>query len=154
MTMNIKDLRIYSPAFASLETIPKRYTSDGENISPLLEWSGLPPATQQLVLICHDSDAPMPQGFTHWLLYKIPPTVRQIEEAGGTKFAEGMNGAAQSGYTGPAPPKGHGLHHYYFWLYALDTELNLKPGLQREPLLAAIADHVMEQARLVGLYER
>jgi Raf kinase inhibitor-like YbhB/YbcL family protein len=154
MAMNIKEMRVHSPAFNSLERIPNRYTSDGENISPQLEWSGVPAGTQQLALICHDPDAPLPQGFTHWLLYNIPPTVNQIAEAGGSRFTEGMNSSNQLGYTGPAPPKEHGPHHYYFWLYALDAELNLESGLQREQLLDAIANHVIEQARLVGVYER
>lgn len=154
MPMNIKDLQIRSPAFASLQLIPKRYTTDGENISPSIEWSGVPAGTEQLAMICHDPDAPMPQGFTHWVLYNIPSTVNQLVEAGGNRFTEGINSANQPGYTGPVPPKGHGLHHYYFWLYALDTQLDLKAGLQREQLLEAIADHVIEQARLVGLYER
>ncbi len=120
MGLNIKDLRIGSPAFTNLEPIPKRYTSDGENISPPLEWSGLPAGTQQLALICHDPDAPLPYGFTHWTIYNIPPTVSQLAQAGGSKFTEGTNSAEQLGYTGPAPPVGHGTHHYYFWLYALD----------------------------------
>ena len=116
--MNIKDLRIYSTAFTNNERIPKRYTSNGENISPPLAWSGVPQSTQQLALICHDPDAPLPQGFTHWLIYNIPPTVNQIAEADGSKFTQGINSSNQPGYTGPAPPVGHGLHHYYFWLYA------------------------------------
>jgi Raf kinase inhibitor-like YbhB/YbcL family protein len=149
-----QDLHIQSPAFATLEKIPQRYTSDGENLSPPLQWSGLPTGTQQLVLICHDPDAPMPLGFTHWLLYGIPPTVDQIGEEEGSKFTEGVNSANKPGYTGPAPPKGHGVHHYYFWLYALDTVLDLKPGMKREQLLEAIANHVIEQARVVGTYER
>lgn len=153
MALNIKDLQIHSPAFTSLERIPKQYTSDGKNISPPLEWSGLPAGTQQLALICHDPDAPLPQGFTHWLIYGIGPTVNQIAEGDGSKFTEGMNSSNQPGYTGPAPPKGHGLHHYYFWLYALDAKLDLKPNINREELLNAIADHVIEQARLVGVYE-
>lgn len=154
MALNIQDLRINSPAFTSLTPIPKRYTGDGENVSPPLAWSGVPPGTQQLALICHDPDAPLPQGFTHWLLYNIPPTVNQIAEANGGKFTEGMNSSNQPGYTGPAPPKGHGPHHYYFWLYALDVNLDLKPGMHREQLLDAIANHVIEQARLIGIYER
>jgi Raf kinase inhibitor-like YbhB/YbcL family protein len=154
MGLNIKELRIYSPAFASLENIPKRYTSEGENVSPPLAWSGVPPETQQLVLICHDPDAPLPYGFTHWLIYSIPPTVSQIAEADGGKFTEGINSSNQPGYTGPAPPKGHGPHHYYFWLYALDANLALKPDMNREQLLDVIANHVIEQARLVGVYER
>lgn len=153
MALNIKDLQIHSPAFTSLERIPKQYTSDGKNISPPLVWSGLPAGTQQLALICHDPDAPLPQGFTHWLIYGIGPTVNQIAEGDGSKFTEGMNSSNQPGYTGPAPPKGHGLHHYYFWLYALDAKLDLKPNINREELLNAIADHVIEQARLVGVYE-
>ncbi|XGV98573.1 MAG: YbhB/YbcL family Raf kinase inhibitor-like protein [Leptolyngbya sp. BL-A-14] len=152
--MNIKDLELHSSAFETLQTIPKRYTSDGENVSPSLEWSGLPSGTQQLAIICHDPDAPLPLGFTHWLLYNIPPTVQQLAEAGGDQFTEGINSSNEVGYTGPAPPQGHGMHHYYFWLYALDTELELKPGLHREQILNAIADHVLEQARLVGLYQR
>jgi Raf kinase inhibitor-like YbhB/YbcL family protein len=154
MGLNIKDLRISSPAFTTLEPIPKRYTIEGENISPPLEWSGLPSGTLQLALICHDPDAPLPYGFTHWTLYGIPPTVTQLAEAGGSKFSQGTNSVDRLGYTGPAPPKGHGLHHYYFWLYALDKELTLKPGLTREQLLNAIAEHTIEQARLVGVYER
>jgi hypothetical protein len=154
MGLNIKELRIGSPAFTNLAPIPKRYTVDGENISPPLEWSGLPSGTLQLALICHDPDAPLPQGFTHWTLYNISPSVTRLAEAGGSKFTEGLNSVGQLGYTGPAPPKGHGLHHYYFWLYALNKELNLKPGLNREQLLKAIADRIVEQARLVGVYER
>ncbi|MBD2447134.1 YbhB/YbcL family Raf kinase inhibitor-like protein [Nostoc sp. FACHB-152] len=154
MPLNIKDLQIHSPAFTWGEYIPQRYTSDGENISPPLEWSGLPSGTQQLALICHDPDAPLPQGFTHWVIYGIEPTINQIAEADGSQFTQGLNSTNQPGYTGPAPPKGHGLHHYYFWLYALDTKLNLKANLNREQLLEAIANHVIEQARLIGVYQR
>jgi hypothetical protein len=154
MALYIKDLQIVSPAFTFLERIPKRYTGEGENVSPPLEWSGLPSGTKQLALICHDPDAPLPRGFTHWVIYGIPPTVRQLAVAGGSEFIEGINSTNQLGYTGPIPPVGHGVHHYYFWLYALDKELDLKPGMMREQLLEAISNHVIEQARLVGVYER
>ena len=86
MGLNIKDLRIGSPAFTALEPIPKRYTIEGENILPPLEWSGLPSGTQRLVLICHDPDAPLVRGFTHWTIYNIPPTVTGLAEAGGSKY--------------------------------------------------------------------
>lgn len=154
MDLYIKNLRIVSPAFNSLERIPKRYTSDGEHISPPLEWSGLPPRTQQLALICHDPDAPLVRGFTHWVMYGIEPDISQLVEAVGSKFIEGKNSAEKLGYTGPISPVGHGLHHYYFWLYALNKKLDLKAGLNREQLLDAIAPCVIEQARLVGIYER
>jgi hypothetical protein len=154
MALYIKDLQIVSPAFTFLERIPKRYTGEGENVSPPLEWSGLPSGTKQLALICHDPDAPLPRGFTHWVIYGIPPTVSQLAVAGGSEFIEGINSSDQPGYTGPIPPVGHGVHHYYFWLYALDKELDLKLGMKREQLLEAISNHVIEQARLIGVYQR
>ncbi|HEY9771421.1 MAG TPA: YbhB/YbcL family Raf kinase inhibitor-like protein [Coleofasciculaceae cyanobacterium] len=154
MELRLKDLKISSPVFSALETIPKRYTSDGENVSPALQWSKIPPETKQLAVICHDPDAPLPYGFTHWTLYNIPPSVTEIAEGEGKKYTEGVNSAGSDGYTGPAPPSGHGVHHYYFWLYALNHSLDLAPGLSREQLLEAIADSVTAQARLVGTYQR
>ena len=153
MKLRLKDLEISSPVFSALETIPKRYTSDGENVSPALQWSKIPPETKQLALICHDPDAPLPLGFTHWTLYNISPSVTEIAEGEGKKYTEGVNSAGSNGYTGPAPPSGHGVHHYYFWLYALNQSLDLAPGLSREQLLEAIADSVTAQARLVGTYQ-
>ncbi len=154
MKLRLKDLSISSPAFFALEAIPQLYTSDSANISPPIQWSNVPPETQQLALICHDPDAPLPFGFTHWTIYNIPPHITEIAQAGGNQFTQGVNSAGSNGYTGPAPPKGHGVHHYYFWLYALNQALDLKSGLNREELLNAIADHVTAQARLVGTYER
>ena len=154
MELKLKDLEIISPVFSPLEAIPQRYTSEGENVSPPLQWSKIPPETKQLALICHDPDAPLPFGFTHWTVYNIPPNVDEIAQSGGNKFTEGVNTTGSNGYTGPAPPEGHGVHHYYFWLYALNQTLDLKPGLSREELLDAIADSVTAQARLVGIYER
>ena len=154
MELRLQDLEISSPAFSALETIPQRHTNDGENVSPPLQWSKVPPETKQLVLICHDPDAPLPLGFTHWTLYNIPPDVTEIAEGEGNKYTEGLNTSGSNGYTGPAPPKGHGVHHYYFWLYALNQPIVFKPGLNREELLSAIADSVTAQARLVGTYQR
>ena len=154
MELRLKDLEITSPAFSHLETIPQKYTSDGENVSPTLEWDKIPPETKQLALICHDPDAPLPFGFTHWTIYNIPPEITAIAEGEGNKYTEGLNTSGSNGYTGPAPPEGHGVHHYYFWLYALDRALDLKAGLSRKELLEAIADYVIAQARLVGVYER
>ena len=154
MKLRLKDLEISSPAFGALESIPQRFTDDGDNISPALQWSKIPPETQQLALICHDPDAPLPWGFTHWILYNIPADITEIKEAGGDLFTAGVNTSGSKGYVGPAPPSGHGKHHYYFWLYALDRSLDLQAGLNREELLHAIADRVIAQARLVGTYQR
>ena len=154
MELRLKELEISSPAFAPLEAIPQRHTSDGENVSPTVRWNKIPPETKQLALICHDPDAPLPQGFTHWTIYNIPSDIKAIAEGEGNKYTEGLNTSGNNGYTGPAPPKGHGVHHYYFWLYALNKALDLKPGLSREELLDAIANFVTAQARLVGTYQR
>ncbi len=135
--------------------IPKRHGGDGEGKSPPLEWSGAPAGTQQLVLICHDPDAPMPGGFTHWVVYGIPPTTTKLLEGEGPNaFVAGVNGTGKPGYLGPYPPSGHGPHHYNFWLYALDAKASLRPGMSRSQVLEAIKDHILEQARLVGTYER
>ena len=154
MELRLKELEITSPAFGNLATIPQRYTSDGENVSPPLKWSKIPPETKELALICHDPDAPLPWGFTHWVLYNIPADITELEEAGEDLFTTGVNTSGSKGYTGPAPPPEHGSHYYYFWLYALDRSLKLQASLNREELLHAIADSVTAQARLVGIYER
>ena len=154
MTMHLGDLQINSPAFGSLKHIPKHYTSEGDNVSPPLMWINAPENTKEYALICHDPDAPYTYGYTHWVIYGIPPEIDSIKEGEVNKsFTEGANSAEELGYTGPAPPSGHGPHHYYFWLYALDEALNLKMGLTRQELLDAIDDHIIVQARHVGIYE-
>jgi hypothetical protein len=147
-------LKIGSRAFEPLGRIPERHSGYGDNISPALQWSGAPNGTKEFALICHDPDAPLPRGFTHWVIYGMPPDTTGIAERGGGKFIQGPNGAGKSEYFGPMPPEGHGVHHYYFWLYALDKALGLKAGLDRDALLDAIESHVIEQARLVGVYQR
>jgi Raf kinase inhibitor-like YbhB/YbcL family protein len=147
-------LSISSKAFEQHGKIPRQYTGEGENKSPPLEWKGVPERTRELALACFDPDAPMPNGFTHWVVYGIPPEANGIPEGGGANFVQGLNGIGKQGYLGPAPPPGHGLHHYYFWLYALGDGPELKPGMTREGLLEAISKRVTAQARLVGTYER
>jgi Raf kinase inhibitor-like YbhB/YbcL family protein len=153
MATNIRDLKLDSPAFGHHGEIPARHSGEGEDLAPEMRWSGVPAGTRQLALVCHDPDAPLPEGFTHWLVYGIPPDAGGIPEGGG-RFTEGRNDFGNEGYNGPSPPAGHGRHHYYFWLYALDTEIAAGPGLTRAELLELIADHVIEQARMVGTYRR
>ncbi len=153
MGLNIADLQITSSAFEPHGRIPDRHTDAGEDVSPELSWSGVPDGTQQLALICHDPDAPLAHGFTHWVVYAIPPDTSGIPEGGGGSYVEGENDAGTQGWSGPAPPEGHGVHHYYFWLYALDSEVDAEPGFGRAELLTRIEDHVIEQARVVGTYE-
>ena len=149
--LNVADLRIKSPAFEGHKRIPDKYTSNGENVAPPLEWSGAPEGTQAFAVVVHDPDAPLVDGFTHWVAYGISPDTTSLSE-GGEGPTQGLNSMGEEGYTGPAPPPGHGPHHYYFWVYALDENLNLPPGLDRRALLEQIEDHVIEQARVIGTY--
>jgi Raf kinase inhibitor-like YbhB/YbcL family protein len=126
------EIQLTSPAFAQGGSIPKRYTCDGDNISPALSWKDAPKETKSLVLILHDPDVPARNAFTHWLLYNIPPNVSRIEEnvPGQPEVAglglQGRNDAGKIGYMGPCPPLGR--HHYFFHLYSLRRVLNLEPG--------------------------
>jgi Raf kinase inhibitor-like YbhB/YbcL family protein len=150
--LNVADLKLTSPAFDHHRGIPERHTGDGDDVSPELMWSGAPDATKAFAIVVHDPDAPLVDGFTHWVAYGIPGDVNHLPEGGGDAVTHGTNSMGNAGYNGPAPPPGHGTHHYYFWVYALDDDLDLEPGLDRRALHDRIEDHVIEQARLVGTY--
>ena len=155
-------MAISSTAFAAGETIPVRYTGDGDDISPALAFANIPANTLELALICDDPDAPTPQPWVHWIIYKIPSTASGLAEAVPTTKSpttpagtlQGVNSWDKIGYGGPAPPPGHGTHHYHFKLYALDIQLDAQAGMTKNELLTAIQGHVLEQAELVGTYER
>jgi Raf kinase inhibitor-like YbhB/YbcL family protein len=149
--LNVADLKLTSPAFDHHKRIPDRHSGDGEDVAPDLMWSGAPEGTQAFAIIVHDPDAPLVDGFTHWVAYKIPGDANNLPEGGGDAV-QGTNSMGNTGYNGPAPPPGHGTHHYYFWIYALDEDLDLEPGLDRRALIDQIEDHVIEQARLVGTF--
>ena len=151
--LNVSDLKLTSTAFHHHERIPDRHTADGEDVSPELMWSGAPDGTKAFAIVVHDPDAPLVDGFTHWVAYKIPGDANALPEGGG-EAVQGTNSMGNSRYNGPAPPPGHGSHHYYFWIYALDEDLDLEPDLDRRALLETIEDHVIEQARLVGTFSR
>jgi Raf kinase inhibitor-like YbhB/YbcL family protein len=152
MGLNIQDLKITTTAFDDDGRIPEEHVYDKGNKSPALSWSGVPEGTKQLAVICHDPDAPLPHGFTHWVVYGIPADVTEIAEGDAEAHTQGTTGFGEQAYGGPMPPEGHGTHHYYFWVYALDTEVDAGPGLSREELLEQISDHVIEQNRVVGTY--
>ena len=147
----VGDLRISSPAFEGHKPIPDRFTSNGENVAPPLEWSGAPTGTKAFAIVVHDPDAPLVDGFTHWVAYGIRGDATSLPD-GGAGVVQGVNSLGEEGYTGPAPPPRHGTHHYYFWVYALDEDLDLPPGLDRRALLERIEEHVIEQARAIGTY--
>ena len=155
-------ITITSAAFDHNQPIPRKYTGDGEDLSPPLSFSGVPAGTAQLALICDDPDAPRPKPWVHWVIYNIPGDTAGLVE-GVPKSAEltdprgaiqGMNSWPKTGYGGPAPPRGHGVHHYHFKLYALDAALNLPGGFDKDELLEAIDDHILATGELIGTYER
>lgn len=151
-----------SPDFAAAQEIPKEFSGEGADRSPALEWSAVPKGTKELALIVEDPDAPRPEPFVHWVLYKIPGTMTKLPagvptqekvEAPNALF-QGKNSFGNIGYGGPMPPPGHGWHRYFFKLYALDESLSLGPGATKEKLLAAMQGHIIGEADLMGRYKR
>ena len=151
-------MRLTSTVIQQGSEIPAHYTSDGANISPELSWQDFPDKTQSFVLIVHDPDAPRSGGFTHWVLYNIPPTTTHIDEnvsqdgQFGNLGLHGKNDSGKIGYIGPAPPSG--THRYFFRLFALDTMLDLPPGATHKEVSAAIKGHILAQSELMGTYEK
>lgn len=147
-------IEVSSPAFESDAIIPKKYTGEGQDISPPLKWSGLPEGTKEIAIICDDPDAPTHKPFVHWVLYKIPADQTGLSEGAAEEALEGKNDFGGRGYGGCMPPRGHGVHHYHFKVYALDTEFDAPAGLSKDELLAAIEGHILDEGELVGTYER
>ncbi len=158
-------IQITSSAFQQGRPIPKKYTGEGADLSPPLSWSGVPASAKELALICDDPDAPTPEPWVHWVLYKIPIDAKGLPEGiprtprlkeppgalqGKNSWPEGSN----LGYLGPKPPPGHGVHHYYFKLYALRAPLDVEPGLTKKLLQEKIKDLVLAEGALIGTYER
>lgn len=155
-------ITIESSAFKHNEPIPRKHTGEGEDVSPPLSWSGIPDGTQELALIVDDPDAPRPEPWVHWVIYKLPPTLTSLPEgvpetktlAEPAGAMQGNNTWPKLGYNGPMPPPGHGVHHYHFKLYALDAALDVKPGLDKKQLLAKMKGHILAEGELVGTYQR
>ncbi|MDI6791517.1 MAG: YbhB/YbcL family Raf kinase inhibitor-like protein [bacterium] len=146
-----------STAFTPGEPIPTKYTCDGEDISPPLQWSDPPRDTQSFALISDDPDAPA-GDWVHWVLYNLPAKTRTLPEdvppdgdlPDGSRH--GKNSWRRLGYGGPCPPGG--THRYFFKLYALDTVLNLAAGASKEQLLQAMKGHILARTELMGIYSR
>lgn len=147
-----------SSAFESGDPIPRRYTCEGEDLSPPLHWSVPPAATKSLVIIADDPDAPV-GTWVHWVIYDLPLDLRELTEAVHPKdrlpngALQGLNDFKRVGYGGPCPPPGK-PHRYYFTLYALDVTLNLKPRATKAQVLDASKGHVLAQAQLMGRFGR
>ena len=151
-------MQLIGTAFSEGQSIPVKHTCDGENTSPPMKWSGVPPNAKSLVLIADDPDAPV-GTWTHWVLYDLPTSVTELAEGqpkgqylpGGAK--QGLNDFKHLGYGGPCPPAGK-AHRYYFKLYALDTVLQLKPGGTKKEIERAMENHTLAQGQLMGTYKR
>ena len=154
-------LTIRSSAFGDSQPIPVRYTCDGDDISPPIEWSGVPAAAKSLVLVVDDPDAPDPAApkrtWVHWVVFNIHPTVAGfVEGAGGGDLppgtVEGVNDWKKAGYGGPCPPVGR--HRYVFKLYALDCMLADVHRPTKADVERAMQGHVLARAEMVGTYRR
>ena len=152
-------MRLSSSAFADGAAIPRRFTCDGEDLSPAFAWSDAPAGTRSLVLLCDDPDAP---GGTwhHWAAYDIPANQTGLAEGAAQdddrkRFKQAINDFQKPGYGGPCPPRGHGFHHYQFRLLALAVDrrpLGSQPSCREVEREAR--RHVLAEAVLVGVYQR
>lgn len=147
-----------SPAFQPDQSIPRKYTCDGPDVSVPLRWTDPPPGTKSFALIVDDPDAPR-GTWVHWVLYDLPAETRELPEGlpsqetlpNGAK--QGLNDFRRVGYGGPCPPPGP-AHRYVFKLYALDSQTNLKPRATKQQLLDAMKGHILAEAQLIGRYQR
>lgn len=153
-------LTLTSSAFSSGGNIPAIHTCDGDDTSPPLAWSGIPPTTKSLALIVDDPDAPDPAApqrtWVHWVLYNIPPGTSSIAQ--GARLHDlpegirpGVNDWRRADYGGPCPPVGR--HRYFHKLYALDIVLPDLGNPTKAQLEKAMEDHIIEDAVLIGLYQ-
>lgn len=151
--VTLTKIDLTSDAFRDGQPIPAQYTCDGADQTPALRWGEPPAGTKSFALVIDDPDAPS-GTFRHWGVFDIPATARSIggSERAGTEVS---NDFGKPGYGGPCPPKGHGVHHYHFKLFALDTErLGLSPSAKVKDVEDAAQEHAVAQGELVGTYER
>ncbi|MCD6237632.1 MAG: YbhB/YbcL family Raf kinase inhibitor-like protein [Thermoplasmata archaeon] len=147
----VNSIVVSSPAFGNYGSIPAKYTCDGLDISPPLNFSNIPENTKSLALVMYDLDATL-GTFYHWLIWNIPPNVTGFLEGEGIAYPQGINDFGVVGYRGPCPPSG--THHYHFKVYALDVVLDLENGATREELDKAMSGHVLAIGELIGTYGR
>jgi Raf kinase inhibitor-like YbhB/YbcL family protein len=147
-------MKLTSPAFADGAPIPARYTCDGDDVSPELHWTGVPPTAVSLALTCVDPDAPG-GPFTHWVMWNLDPAkggigAGELPEGAGL----GRNDFGSIGYRGPCPPRGPGTHHYHFVLLALSHHVPLPDGATIVELHRASRAATLARAEIVGRYRR
>ncbi len=143
-----------TPSFENGAEIPVRFTCDGDDVSPRLDWTSPPEGTRSFALIVEDPDAPT-GTFTHWILFDLPAETRSLPEGAEGPGTGGRNDFEEEGFGGPCPPIGDGEHRYYFRLYALDAEaLGLLANAGRNDFDSALQGHVLGEAQIVGRFQR
>jgi Raf kinase inhibitor-like YbhB/YbcL family protein len=152
-TVEAAILQVTSPVFAGNQMVPRKYTCDGDDVSPSLEWRSMSKTAKSVAVICDDPDAPS-GNFTHWIVYDIPPTVTKLEEGSSGGGTEGVNSFGNVGYGGPCPPAADAAHHYIFHVYALDLEHLGRAGMSRPEVDAAMKGHIVAEGRLTARYQR
>lgn len=145
---------VTSEAFHVGQELPRASTADGEGAPPPIAWTGVPAGARSIAIVCEDPDAPLPEPFVHWLVWGIPAKDGALDATAMATAREGTNGKGTRGFTGAAPPPGHGTHHYHFQVFALDRDLELEDGLGRSALVDAMRGHVIAWGDLVGTYGR
>jgi Raf kinase inhibitor-like YbhB/YbcL family protein len=147
-------MKLASTEFKDQGRIPQRFTCEGQDLSPPLEWNELPDGSVELALTCVDPDAPR-GTFVHWVLWGLDPSKGGLAAGEvATGSCQGSNDFGRQGYGGPCPPPGHGTHHYQFTLYALREPIALAGGATIAELHQAMQGNVIAEAVLVGTYER
>lgn len=147
----MSQLILTSSAFEHMGRIPVKYTCDGQSLIPPLEISGVDEKAESLVLIMEDPDAPV-GVYDHWLKFNLPVSLREIKEGTDPGGVSGLNTSNKLKYIGPCPPDRE--HRYFFKLYSLDTILDLQQGATKSQIELAMSGHILQQAVLIGLYER
>jgi Raf kinase inhibitor-like YbhB/YbcL family protein len=151
-------MQLTSAAYQEGDRIPSKYTCDGDNISPEFSWRDAPKETKSFAFVIHDPDAPGRDGFAHWVLYNIPPSIAAIDPRVPKRGSiqglgmQGKNDSGSLGYMGPCPPSG--THRYFARVYALRDKVNLQPGATYAELMSAIQNLIIEQAELMGTYAK
>jgi Raf kinase inhibitor-like YbhB/YbcL family protein len=153
-----REISVTSPAFGNAQPIPKKYVTN-ENISPALNWSGVPAGAKSIAVMVEDPDAPTPQPFVHWIVYNLTPDVGGLPEGvphdanlqTPRGAMQGKNSMLRPGYFHPAPPAGDKAHHYHFQVYALDRTIE-QSNIGRREFLEAIDGHVLAKGELVGTF--
>jgi Raf kinase inhibitor-like YbhB/YbcL family protein len=134
--------------------LPARSTVDGEGVPPPIHWSDPPAGTLELALICEDPDAPLSEPFLHWLVYDISAETRALTAESAEHARVGQNSKLKNEFAPAAPPPGHGIHHYHFQLFALDTPLMLEAGEGKTKVFDAMEGHVLGYGEIIGTYSR